>query len=122
MTYFSIHDPEEPEPMVDENQEKKSQTGTKIKKISTAEKFLENHESAPKWKRTIFWICGIESLLKQEQLNKHASECNLEINSKKVKIDTSIHQDRFWSIVCDVNAVIAMALCGFCYGFFNKFN
>lgn len=103
-----------------EKKNKKNSSNQKIKKISTAEKFLENHETAPKWKKTIFWICGIESLLKQEELRKNSSD--LEENNKVLKIDTSIHQDPFWSKICDINAVIAMALCGFCYGFFNKFN
>ena len=107
--------------MIDENEEKMNRVKSKIKKISTSEKFLENHERAPKWKKTIFWICGIETLLKQEELKKHLSDSEQNTNVN-VKIDTSIHQDRFWSNVCDVNAVIAMALCGFCYGFFNKFN
>jgi hypothetical protein len=106
--------------MIDENEEKMNQIHPKVKKITTTEKFIENHESAPKWKKKIFWICGIDSLLRQEQLNKNSSD--IERKSKISKVDTSIHQDRFWSIVCDINAIIAMALCGFCYGFFNKFN
>ena len=62
------------------------------------------HESG-KFKRAFFWLCGIK------QMN----------DAPKYTIDTSIAQDPFWKNVCDVNAVIAMALCGFCYGFFNKF-
>lgn len=56
-------------------------------------------------------MCGIESSLK-------TSKAKTDV---KYKIDTSIYQDKFWSNVCDINAVIAMALCGFCYAFFNKF-
>ena len=64
----------------------------------------EVHESG-KFKRAFFWLCGIKSA-----------------DTPKYTIDTSIAQDPFWKNVCDVNAVIAMAMCGFCYAFFNKFS
>lgn len=64
-------------------------------------------------KVALFWICGIESNLK-ENFNPNENVENI--------IDTSIDQDPFWSKVCDLNAVIAIALCGFSVAFFNKYN
>lgn len=64
-------------------------------------------------KVALFWICGIEGNLK-EDFNE-----NEQIEQV---IDTSIDQDPFWSKVCDLNAVLAIALCGFCVAFFNKYN
>ncbi len=59
-------------------------------------------------KRALFWICGIESQLKEEAV-------------EQVHVDTSIDQNPKWARVCNVNAVIAIALSGFFVAFFNKY-
>jgi hypothetical protein len=111
----------EPEPR-EELEDDDLKFNNKLKKsYSRAEKFLDNPNEASKLKKIIFWLCGIESMLKpknSDEINSTDTESN--VNNKI--IDTCIYQDPFWSKFCDVNAVIAMALCGFCYGFFNKFN
>ncbi len=66
-------------------------------------------------KTILFWFCGIESILKKP------SEEELETYIVESKIDTSIDQEKFWSNLCDVNAVIALALTGFVVAFLNKY-
>ena len=66
-----------------------------------------------KFKIALFWICGIESNLKENFSD------DLKV---KQEVDTSIEQDKFWSNICDINAVFAIALSGFCIAFFNKFD
>lgn len=66
-----------------------------------------------KLKVGLFWLCGIESNLKQKDI---AAEIPIR------KVDTSIQQSRFWSVACDINAVIAIALSGFVIAFLNKYN
>ena len=58
-------------------------------------------------------ICGIESINGNQQAVQESSE--------EVPKDTSIYQSKFASNMCDLTAVGVMALCGFCYAFFNKF-
>jgi hypothetical protein len=72
---------------------------------------LKKHNTTS-FKKAIIWICGIEKFLDES----HSSQ------RSESKIDTSIEQDPFWKNFCDVNAVIALGLCGFCYAFFNKFD
>lgn len=62
------------------------------------------------FKTAFFWICGIE---------KQMSQPDFEQTSEQV--DTSIEQNRFWAVVCDINAIIAMALSAFCFAFFNVY-
>ena len=65
-----------------------------------------------KFKIALFWICGIESNLKE----------NFNDDLKVIQeVDTSIEQDKFWSNICDINAVIALALCAFVIAFYNKY-
>lgn len=72
-----------------------------------------NSKETKNFKKLLFWACGIESVLKQD---------NSKLDSSKQKIDTSIEENKYLSNICDLNAVVAMALCGFLYGFFNRFN
>lgn len=65
------------------------------------------------FKKAFFWICGIESGLNKRDVSK---------SIKPHTPDTSIEQEPFWSAVCDINAVIAIALSGFCIAFFNKYH
>lgn len=67
------------------------------------------------FKKAVVWICGLE---KKKTSNSSTSPPVSTSN----KPDTSIDQHKFWSVVCDINAVIAIALCGFCFAFFNKYN
>lgn len=64
-------------------------------------------------KKAFFWICGIETTLNQDDALD---------TSEPHYVDTSIDQKPFWGVICDINAVIAMALAGFCFAFFNKYN
>ena len=70
---------------------------------------LEGEEIST-FKKTFFWICGIESQLKKS--GKPQVE-------QVQQVDTSIDQDPRWALVCDINAIIAVALSGFCIAFFN---
>ena len=113
MTYFTIYDPEEPVPFEANDREEKENEKSLSFEIKESEKrSVEIKEKPGRFKIALFWICGIESSL-YEDTNK----------PKEVyKINTSIDESRFWSNICDLNAVIAMALCGFCYAFFNTFD
>lgn len=112
MTYFTIDDPEEPltrdeDLLIEEKIERKRIIKQELKSANPTVKQVS------KGKKILYWLCGIESLLGQ----------NKDDGTKKAyKIDTSIDQDPFWSNVCDANAVVAMALCGFVYAFFNKYD
>lgn len=127
MTYFSIYDPdepiqikdkkrkncnfcvganldedvEEPEPEVDDDQENFHRR-----------KSVRNRKEVGFLKKTFFWICGIE-----HSLNTGNKETEI-----KHHVDTSIDQDPKWARICDANAVVAIALSGFCVAFFNKYD
>ena len=66
-------------------------------------------------KKGMYWLCGIESMI-------NSSDEPAKIESKQHEMDTSISQDPFWAKVCDINAVLAIALSAFCIGFFNRYN
>jgi lipopolysaccharide export LptBFGC system permease protein LptF len=66
-------------------------------------------------KKILFWICGIESMQK-------AKETTEVPHSQRHDIDTSIDQDKFWAKICNINAVIALALSAFFFAFFNKYD
>lgn len=107
LTYFSIDDPLEPEPMpTNQIYIEKEDTFNLVNFLETNDKHVKMH------KKVFFWLCGIEKYL---NFGKNSE-------TKDEKIDTSIEENRFWSGICDANAVIAMAFCGFCYAFFNRFN
>jgi hypothetical protein len=84
------------------------------KKFKEDHSYSDNYHVQPsKFKKALFWICGIESSLKQ----------TLDDNPVVFSyVDTSIEQDKFWSVFCDVNAVIALAISGFGIAFFNNFD
>ena len=75
-------------------------------------KIDEQRPKPSKLKVALFWICGIESSLKEG----YDPDAKIEH-----EIDTSIDQDPFWSNVCDLNAVIAIAISGFTVAFYNKY-
>ena len=70
----------------------------------------QNIEPPSKLKKAVYWLCGIESHVKQDNLPE-----------VEEVIDTSITTDPFWSMVCDVNAIIAIGLSVFCFAFFNLY-
>ncbi len=128
MTYFSIYDPEEPIQIQDAkgsfcnfcvganldedshiNQDQSVLT-EQPNKISKPKKVFT--KPGP-FKTALFWVCGIESSLKEVQQDVH---------QEPELIDTSISENKFWSNVCDANAVFAIALSGFCIAFLNKFD
>lgn len=95
---------------------KQKQLAKELKK-----KFKEDHSYSDnydvehgKFKKALFWICGIESSLKQSPHDDNPVAFNY--------VDTSIDQDKFWSVFCDINAIIALAVSGFGIAFFNKFD
>ena len=65
------------------------------------------------FKKLIFYICGIESLLKANYV---------ETSDDSFKMDTSIESNPYWSKVCSINAVIVFTFTGFVVAFFNKFD
>lgn len=138
LTFFTIYDEEEPVQIKDgkgmcgtfcagaslsesEEEEDVNRKNEKIVKNVTFEFEDKNSSlrssidstSPSTLKKAFFWICGIESTLNQNEDPDEAF---------KNKIDTSIDQDKFYARLCNINAVFAVALCGFCIAFFNKFN
>lgn len=65
------------------------------------------------FKTAFFWICGIE---------KQINAVDLDDEQPHEEVDTSITQNRFWAIICDINAIFAMSLAAFCFAFFNVYN
>ena len=106
LTYFSIDDPLEAEPMP--TNEFSTEINDSFNKVQT---FESNENKFSIYKKIFFWFCGIEKYMK--------SETNT--NKKNEKMSTSIEENKLWSSICDVNAIIAIAFCGFCYAFFNRF-
>ena len=106
MTYFSIDDEEEPVPREEDLEEEERR--------EVYHENLEDTETdeASGSKKIVYWLCGINSFLKNK--NK--------LPKTDFKIDTSIDENPTLKKICDVNAVLAMAFCGFCYGFFNKYS
>jgi hypothetical protein len=108
LTFFTIYDEEGP---VERTNESAAESGNVIKKNKiSASKFKTDN----KFRKVLYWICGVGKYLNKE--NETVDRL------KTYRIDTSIDESTFWSTVCDINAVLAMALCGFLYAFFNKFN
>jgi hypothetical protein len=73
---------------------------------STAESFKE----AGKFKKALFWMCGIENRLKQSH------------DENFDKVDNSIDEEVTHANWCNLNAVISIAVAGFFYAFFNKYD
>jgi hypothetical protein len=114
LTYFTINDPQEPIPM----NEPTTHNKYTLKKTNELEgnsfqiEETNQYIKPSKLKVALFWICGIESSLKKD------------FNPDKQiehEIDTSINQDPFWSNICDLNAVFAIALSGFTLAFYNRY-
>ena len=82
-------------------------------RINRLNNVLRNIHANSKFKIALFWICGIESNLK-ENFNEDLKVIQ--------KVDTSIEQDPFWSNICDLNAVIALSLNAFVIAFYNKYD
>lgn len=76
-------------------------------------KVTKPYRKPTKLKTALFWLCGIESSLKKPD--------EVETPPTEAEMDTSIYQEKFWSNLCDINAVIALALSGFVIAFLNKF-
>ena len=65
------------------------------------------------FRRFLFWICGMTI-----STNGNSRKQDKQIDV----IDTSIDEDHILSVICNVSAVIIMAIVGFMFGFFNKYN
>ena len=74
-----------------------------------------------KLKTLLYWMCGIESLLKAND-STTSSPSNDPNQIAFNYVDTSIDQDPMWARVCNVNAVVAISLSGFFIAFFNKYD
>ena len=102
---------------INEVEETTSEIQTKIRfDLGDNESKKSDIENSPHvkhgaFKTALFWICGIESSLTP---NDDVVLVN--------KVDTSIDEDPFWSRVCDINAIVAIGLCTFCFAFMNKFD
>lgn len=131
MTYFTLNDDEEPVEIKDgkgmcgnfcvgANLDEDDLEKTKEDEIS-AEPIQDSHliedylekKSPGRVKTALFWICGVESVLKQGG-NKS--------DQPAPKVDTSIEENKWLSRLCDVNAIIAISLSGFCIAFFNRYD
>lgn len=135
MTFFTINDPEEAIQIKDatrkrcnfcvgaslsesgdeeDREEEEEETVVVEEPKRKGRSMMEKLQNQPPsvLKKALFWICGIES-----SLNK----ADIEGVEKFHHPDTSIDQDPFWSKVCDINAIFAIALSGFCIAFFNKY-
>ncbi len=58
----------------------------------------------------LFWTCGIEKMNRND-----------DVKELPQIIDKSIDEDPKMKLICDLNAIIAIALSCFCFAFFNKF-
>ncbi len=65
------------------------------------------------FKKALFWICGIEKNLKKIDTN---------VKTEKHDVDTSIDEKLRQASICDLNVIIVIAIAGFFYGFFNKYD
>lgn len=113
MTYFSIYDDQEPEEMEVNRIVIKKKTPRVTFKLNDTD---DERKELSSFRKIMYWICGVEKFINVDRakLNK--------ANDNNFKIDTSIDQSPLWSNVCDINAIIAMAICSFLYAFFNKFS
>ena len=130
LTYFTINDPEEPIPIKDAKgicgnfcvgaDLNEDEAETRIDSFDFKEpierKPRKEYVKPGKFKVALFWICGIESSLKET-----TEEQKMEEEERPTTVDTSIEQDPFWAGVCNINAVFAIALSGFCVAFFNRY-
>ena len=117
MTYFTINDPHEPIPINEPTTKTQNNSTEKITTNELESNYFQIEETKQytepsKLKVALFWVCGIESSLKKD-FNP----------DKQVKheVDTSIDQDPFWSKICDLNAVFAIALSSFTVAFYNRY-
>lgn len=112
MTYFSIDDPEEAEERDDDVIKKIKEA---IKRPSKVSFKLDDEpkKEMTKMRKLLYWLCGVENYINKDRR---------EVNPPARKIDTSIDQTSLAKNICDVNAIIAIAVCGFMYAFFNKFS
>lgn len=131
MTYFTINDEEEPIEIKDgkgmcghfcvgANLDEDDYVKTKEEEIivepveeSGLDEDIVQKKSPGRIKTILFWICGVESVLKQG-VNKP--------DQPAPKVDTSIEENKWLSRLCDVNAIVAIALSGFCIAFFNRYD
>lgn len=148
MTYFTRNDEEEPIPIKDgkglccnwcvganlddddnvekivenrvlsqkklEKMEKKEEKKLEKERRSSKKKASKAQKEASFVKKVFFWICGIEKQMNMENLDA--------ADQPHEEIDTSINQNKFWAVICDINAIIAMSLVAFVFAFFNIYN
>ena len=95
-----------------EESDKSEKTKEEKNKNKKDESLEEEEEEPSTLKKAFDCLCGLNELKKQSNAQGEDASCH---------INTCIDEDPFWSRVCDVNAVIAIALCSFCYAFFNIF-
>ena len=72
---------------------------------------LPSHEKSV-LKKAFFWICGIEKDLITD----------LEESKSRHNLNTSIEEHAFEDKICNINGVLILAVAGFFYAFFNKYN
>jgi len=119
LTYFSINEEEE---AVSIEEKKESNCnfcvgGNPALEINNRSQDFRNENSAQLKssesnfiKTTLVWICGIE------KMNRHDNKKEL-----PQTIDKSIDEDPKMKLICDMNAIVAIGLSCFCFGFFNKY-
>jgi hypothetical protein len=129
LTFFTINDPEEHIQIrnkirksfnfcvsadLDEAEEENESEQVKQVREGTAWHNNKEHKEASWTKKAFFWICGIEKSLEKKD---HSLEEEVGIE----KVDTSIDQEAKWASLCSITSVVVMALSGFTYAFFYKY-
>lgn len=115
MTYFTINDEEEAL-SIQSTSNFCDDSRSDIKKHNKSQDFRNENNSileTPKknfLKTILFWTCGIEKMKRLDD----------KIEVPQI-IDKSIDEDPKMKIFCDVNAILAIGLSCFCFGFFNKY-
>lgn len=72
---------------------------------------IADYESLPWYKKAFEWICGIEKIDEQRTLTPEEHEA---INRKQ----QSIHQNKLWRRVLNINALVLMTFAVFLWGFY----
>lgn len=117
MTYFTIDDLEEPEERESEKEDEIRKSQDRLKPSNKVSfKFENKPKDMSKARKLLYWLCGVETYINKDHRKIDFDPTRIE------KIDTSIDQTSFARAVCDVNAALAIAVCGFMYAFFNKFS
>jgi sodium/glucose cotransporter 1/sodium/glucose cotransporter 9 len=86
---------------------------TKPAPLESTKPYEDDYDDLPWYKKCCQWICGIEKMQGQEHELTPAEK--LAIEEKQ----TSIHEDKTWRRVLNINAILVMTVAAFTWGFFS---